>query len=121
VEHAGEEAVRNFKKARKSKPGAVDRRRARENFARHQAARGRSVQQFSSRATRRARLISGTIKSVDARALSFPSGRDLEGYLRASEISRDRVEDARTHLKEGDSVNAMIINVDRKNRTINLR
>jgi small subunit ribosomal protein S1 len=44
----------------------------------------------------------------------------LEGYLRASEISRDRVEDARNHLKEGDSVNAMIINVDRKNRTINL-
>jgi small subunit ribosomal protein S1 len=45
---------------------------------------------------------------------------ELEGYLRASEIARDRVEDARTHLKEGDSVTAMIINVDRKNRTINL-
>jgi small subunit ribosomal protein S1 len=43
-----------------------------------------------------------------------------EGYLRASEISRDRVEDARTHLKEGDEVEAMIINVDRKNRGINL-
>ena len=45
---------------------------------------------------------------------------EVEGYLRASEISRDRVEDARTLLKEGDSVNVMIINVDRKNRTINL-
>jgi small subunit ribosomal protein S1 len=44
----------------------------------------------------------------------------MEGYLRASEVSRDRVEDIRTKLKEGDSVTAMIINVDRKNRTINL-
>jgi len=45
---------------------------------------------------------------------------DMEGYLRASEVSRDRVEDIRTKLKEGDSVTAMIINVDRKNRSINL-
>ncbi len=45
---------------------------------------------------------------------------DVEGYLRASEIARDRVEDARTCLKEGDKVNAMIINIDRKNRSINL-
>ena len=44
----------------------------------------------------------------------------MEGYLRASEVSRDRVEDIRTRLKEGDSVTAMIINIDRKNRTINL-
>jgi small subunit ribosomal protein S1 len=45
---------------------------------------------------------------------------DVEGYLRASEVSRDRVEDIRTRLKEGDTVDAMIINVDRKNRSINL-
>ena len=43
-----------------------------------------------------------------------------EGYLRASEFSRDRIEDLRKVLKEGDSVTAMIINVDRKNRSINL-
>jgi small subunit ribosomal protein S1 len=45
---------------------------------------------------------------------------EVEGYLRASEISTDRVEDARNLLKEGDAVNAMIINIDRKSRTINL-
>jgi small subunit ribosomal protein S1 len=45
---------------------------------------------------------------------------DVEGYLRASEVARDRVEDIRTHLKEGDKVTAMIINIDRKNRSINL-
>src|SRR2546426_669948 len=66
------------------------------------------------------KLISGTVKSVDAKGAVISMGGDLEGYLRASEISRDRVEDARNHLKEGDSVTAMIINVDRKNRTINL-
>jgi len=45
---------------------------------------------------------------------------DVEGYLRASEIAADRVEDARNHLKEGDAINALIINVDRKTRNINL-
>jgi small subunit ribosomal protein S1 len=44
----------------------------------------------------------------------------IEGYLRASEFSRDRIDDLRSALKEGDTVNAMIINVDRKNRSINL-
>ena len=45
---------------------------------------------------------------------------DVTGYLRASEISRDRVEDARTVLKEGDEVNAVIVTVDRKTRSIQL-
>ncbi|MBR1819766.1 MAG: S1 RNA-binding domain-containing protein, partial [Neisseriaceae bacterium] len=45
---------------------------------------------------------------------------DVEGYLRASEISRYRVEDVRNHLKEGDEVEAVIIAVDRKNRGISL-
>jgi len=48
------------------------------------------------------------------------AGVDVEGYLRASEFSRDRVDDLTKHLKEGDTVQAMIINVDRKNRSINL-
>jgi small subunit ribosomal protein S1 len=65
-------------------------------------------------------LVSGTVKSLDAKGAVVALGGDIEGYLRASEVSRDRVEDIRTRLKEGDSVNAMIINVDRKNRSINL-
>ncbi len=44
----------------------------------------------------------------------------VEGYLRASELSRDRVEDARTLLKEGQEIEAKLIGVDRKNRTISL-
>ncbi len=65
-------------------------------------------------------LVSGTVKSLDAKGAVVSLGGDIEGYLRASEVSRDRVEDIRTRLKEGDAVSAMIINVDRKNRSINL-
>jgi len=57
---------------------------------------------------------------TDRRAQIVSLTPDIEGYLRASEYSRDRIEDLRTHLKEGDTVQAMITNVDRKNRSINL-
>ena len=57
---------------------------------------------------------------MDAKGAMITLDGEVEGYLRASEVSRDRVEDIRTHLKEGDEVEAMIINVDRKNRQINL-
>ncbi|HEV2008748.1 MAG TPA: 30S ribosomal protein S1 [Burkholderiales bacterium] len=65
-------------------------------------------------------IVKGTVKSIDAKGAVIALEGDVEGYLRASEVARDRVEDIRTHLKEGDAVTAMIINIDRKNRTINL-
>ncbi|MBX9629076.1 MAG: 30S ribosomal protein S1 [Burkholderiales bacterium] len=65
-------------------------------------------------------IVEGVVKSIDAKGAVVSLDGEVEGYLRASEVSRDRVEDIRSHLKEGDKVSAMIINVDRKNRTINL-
>ncbi|MEW6678389.1 MAG: 30S ribosomal protein S1 [Pseudomonadota bacterium] len=65
-------------------------------------------------------IVTGTVKSMDAKGAVIHLGDEVEGYLRASEVSRERVEDIRTHLNEGDSVEAVIINVDRKNRQINL-
>jgi len=65
-------------------------------------------------------LVSGTVKSVDAKGAVILLAEEVEAYLRASEISTDRVEDARNILKEGDTVSAMIINIDRKSRNINL-
>ena len=65
-------------------------------------------------------MVDGTVKSVDAKGAVVQLADEVEGYLRASEISTDRVEDARNLLKEGDKVNAMIINIDRKSRSINL-
>src|SRR5690349_8572919 len=64
-------------------------------------------------------VVQGTVRSVDAKGAVVDIG-GVEGYLRASEFSRDRIDDLAKHLKEGDSVQAMIINVDRKNRSINL-
>jgi len=65
-------------------------------------------------------VVTGTVKSVDAKGAVIQLEGDVEGYLRASEVARDRVEDIRARLKDGDSVTAMVINIDRKNRTINL-
>jgi small subunit ribosomal protein S1 len=65
-------------------------------------------------------VVKGTVKSMDAKGAVIALADDVEGYLRATEVSRDRVEDIRSVLKEGDEVEAMIINVDRKNRSINL-
>ena len=65
-------------------------------------------------------VVTGTVKSLDGKGAVISLAGDVEGYLRASEVARDRVEDIRSHLKEGDTVTAMIINIDRKNRSINL-
>jgi small subunit ribosomal protein S1 len=64
--------------------------------------------------------VSGKVKTVDAKGAEIDLGDDIIGYLRASEISRDRVEDARNVLKEGDEVTAVVVNVDRKTRNIQL-
>ncbi|GAA5181363.1 30S ribosomal protein S1 [Niveibacterium umoris] len=65
-------------------------------------------------------VVNGVVKSVDARGAVIAMNDDVEGYLRASEFSRDRVEDLSHLLKVGDAVEAMIVNVDRKTRSINL-
>ena len=65
-------------------------------------------------------LVTGKVISVDAKAAIVEIAEGVEATLKASEISREKVEDARNVLKEGDSVDAIISNVDRKNRVINL-
>ena len=64
--------------------------------------------------------VNGVITEVDAKGAAVDLGDGIEGYIRASEIARDRVEDARTMLKTGDEVEARFIGVDRKNRSLNL-
>ena len=116
----GEEAVRNFKKGEEAEAQvlSIDVERERISLGIKQL-EGDPFNNFVA-SHEKGKLVQGTVKSVDAKGAVIDLAGDVEGYLRASEISRDRVEDARNHLKEGDSVNAMIINVDRKNRTINL-
>jgi len=65
-------------------------------------------------------LVKGIVKSVDAKGAVITLTEEVEGYLRASELSHDKVEDIRLQLKEGDEIEAKIINVDRKTRNISL-
>ena len=65
-------------------------------------------------------IVTGKVKTVDAKGAEIDLGQDIMGYLRASEISRDRVEDARNVLKEGDEVTAVVTNIDRKSRQVSL-
>jgi len=65
-------------------------------------------------------IVTGLVKEVDAKGAIITLADSVEGYLRASEISRDRVEDARTQLKAGDEIEAKFIGVDKKNKSITL-
>jgi len=65
-------------------------------------------------------VVKGTVKSIESKGAVIELEKDVEGYLRASEIARDRVEDVSKHLSEGQQVEAVIINIDRKSRSIQL-
>jgi small subunit ribosomal protein S1 len=116
----GEEAVRNYKKGDEVEAAvlSIDVERERISLGVKQL-EGDPYTTFVATHDKGS-IVSATVKTIDAKGAVLDLGSDIEGYLRASEISRDRVEDARTHLKEGDSITVMIINIDRKNRTINL-
>ena len=116
----GEEAVRNFKKGDEVEAVvlAIDTERERISLGIKQL-EGDPFNSFAAMHEKGA-VVKGIVKSVDPKGAVVELEGDVEGYLRASEISRDRVEDARNHLKEGDEVEAMIVNIDRKNRSMNL-
>ena len=65
-------------------------------------------------------IVKGTVSEVDAKGATIQVADDVEGYIRVSELSRDKVEDASTVLKVGDEIEAKVINVDRKSRQLNL-
>ncbi len=116
----GEEAVRDFKKGDEVSAVvlAIDTERERISLGVKQL-EGDPFNNYAAMHEKGA-IVRGTIRAVDAKGAVVELGGDLEGYLRASEISRDRVEDARVHLKEGTEIEAMVINIDRKNRSVSL-
>jgi small subunit ribosomal protein S1 len=65
-------------------------------------------------------IVTGTVKAIEEKGAVITLDGEVEGYLRASEISKEKVTDVGSVLKEGQEIEARIINVDRKNRTINL-
>lgn len=116
----GEEAVKKYKKGDEVEATvlAIDVEKERISLGIKQLS-GDPFNNFTS-VSDKGSMVTGTVKSVDAKGATIHLADEVEAYLRASEISTDRVEDARNVLKEGDSVTAMIINIDRKSRVINL-
>jgi small subunit ribosomal protein S1 len=118
---AGEEAVRNYKKGDELEALvlAIDVERERISLGVKQL-EGDPFGGFVSSGHDKGAVVTGIVKSMDAKGAVVMLEGEVEAYLKASEVSADRVEDIRNHLKEGDTVKAVIINVDRKNRGINL-
>src|SRR5246127_733731 len=116
----GEEAVRRFKKGDELEAVvlAIDVERERISLGVKQLG-GDPFTNFA-HTHEKGSVVTGTVKSVEPKGAVIALSEEVEGYLRASEISRDRVEDAGTHLKVGDSVEALVINIDRKARSIQL-
>jgi small subunit ribosomal protein S1 len=116
----GEEAIRNFKKGDELEAVvlSIDVEKERISLGVKQL----DNDPFSSYTTThdKGALVKGTVKSLDAKGAVITLEGEIEGYLRASEVSREKVEDIRNHLKEGDEIEARIINIDRKSRGINL-
>ena len=117
---AGEEAIRNFKKGDEVEAIvlAIDIDKERISLGMKQMD-GDPFTSFVAMHDKNS-LVNGTVKSVDARGAVIQLADDIEGYLRASEFSRDRIDDLTQHVKVGEELETMITNVDRKTRSINL-
>ena len=116
----GEEAVRNYQKGQQLEAMvlSIDPERERISLGIKQLAKD----PFSSYIADNPKgtIVKGVVKEVDARGAVIDLGNGIEGQLRASELGRDRVEDARSVLKVGEEVEAKFTGVDRKSRTISL-
>ncbi len=117
---SGEESIRNFKKGDEVETVilAIDPERERISLGIKQLANDPVSSYLAEKD--KGSIVKGTVKSVDAKVATILLADEVEGQLKASEISRERVEDARNLLKEGDEIEAKIVNVDRKSRVINL-
>ena len=116
----GEEAVRDFKKGDELEAVvlSVDAERERISLGLKQLEKD-PFSSFSAE-NPKGSIVKGVIKEVDAKAAIVDLGDGVEGTLRASELTRDRVEDARSVLSVGQEIEAKYIGVDRKNRAIQL-
>ncbi len=116
----GEEAVRKFKKGDEVEAVvlSVDPERERISLGVKQL----DTDPFSVYVTTHSKgsVVKGTVTEVDARGATIELAEGVTGYLRVSELARDRIEDASTVLSVGDEVEAKFLAIDRKSRAINL-
>ncbi len=116
----GEEAIRNFKKGEEVEAIvlAVDAERERISLGIKQMDKDPLSAYLGGH--EKGCVVKGTVTEVDAKAATLDLGDGVDGVLRATEFARDKIEDLRSVLKEGDEVEAKFIGVDRKSRTITL-
>jgi len=116
----GEDAVRNYKKGQEIEAAvlAIDADRERISLGIKQLEKD----PFSAWLAEHPKnsIVTGTVSEVDAKGATVDLGEGITGFLRASEMARGRVEDARTMIKVGETIEAKFTNVDRKNRSIAL-
>ena len=117
---AGEEAVRKFKKGEEVETVilSIDPERERISLGIKQLESDPFNEYLA--INDKGSIVKGTVASVDAKEAVVDLNNEVQAILKASEISSERVEDARNILQEGTEVEARIINVDRKNRIISL-
>ena len=116
----GEEAVRNLKKGDTLEAVvlAVDPERERISLGVKQMEQD-PMGQFTAN-TQKGAIVTGIVKEVDAKGAVIELDGGIEGYIKANDIAKERVEDAREHLKVGDSIEAKFIGNDRKGRVMQL-
>jgi small subunit ribosomal protein S1 len=119
-DYPGEEAVRNYKKGQEIEAAvlAIDAERERISLGIKQLEKDPFSNWLATHPKNT--IVKGTVTEVDARGATVDLGDGVFGSLRASELARGRVEDARTMIKVGEEIEAKFINVDRKNRAIAL-
>ncbi len=117
---SGEEAVRNLKKGDTLEAVvlAVDPERERISLGVKQMEQD-PMGQFSAN-TQKGAIVTGIVKEVDAKGAVIELDGGIEGYIKANDIAKERIEDAREHLKVGDSIEAKFIGNDRKGRVMQL-
>jgi small subunit ribosomal protein S1 len=116
----GEEAVRNYKKGDEIETVilSIDPERERISLGIKQLEEDAFTLYVSD--NDRGAIVTGEIIEVDAKGAVVKLGDEIEGYIKVADISRDRIEDARSALTVGEKVEAKIVNVDRKNRGLGL-
>jgi len=117
---SGEDLVRNFKKGDEVEAVvlAVDPERERISLGIKQMEQDPFGQFMATNP--RGTILTGTVREVDAKGAIIDLGEGVEGYLRANDIAKERVEDATTYLKVGDAVEAKFTGMDRKGRQLQL-
>lgn len=116
----GEQAIRNYKKGDELTAIilAIDTAKERISLGVKQA-QGDPFNSYVE-SHEKGSIVKGRVKSVEPKQVTVELAEDVEGQLKASDIQPERIEDASEHLKEGDEIEAMVVGVDRRNRTINL-